>query len=167
MRSTHAFGLLLTALALAGACGIDQTLFGGGGSDDDDAGGAGGGGGGDGGGGSGASGGMDPTTGGEGGSGGTAGGGGDGGKGEAGAPPMLECDLDMFCDEADLATCTCMGCNPGNPQCTQSEDCVCGDCAEVDACDGCQDGGADGVCNPYFEGCSCSDCALHPACLEG
>jgi hypothetical protein len=168
MRTLLACGLLF-GLCLGVACGIDDSLFTQGNSDDDD--GAGGDGGtSDGGdGGSGSFGGAPagPGGGGLGGSGADGGGGAGASGGAGGSPPVLDCDLDMFCDEADLATCTCEGCNSGNPECTQGEDCVCPDCAEVEACDGCQNGGADGECNPYFEGCGCSDCFSHPLCLEG
>jgi hypothetical protein len=45
-----------------------------------------------------------------------------------------------------------------------ADDCVCPDCANNAKCNdpaSCTD---DGECNPYYEGCSCADCAAHPLC---
>lgn len=89
-----------------------------------------------------------------------------GGASEGGAPGGLECSLPDWCDEADPVNCVCTGCNNGNPQCTDGEDCVCPDCQNAQACQGCGMGGPNGICNPYYEGCSCPDCALHPLCVQ-
>ncbi len=89
-----------------------------------------------------------------------------GGAAQGGAPGTLECFLPNWCDEPNLEKCSCTGCNPQNPQCTQGEDCVCPDCQGKDGCEGCTMGGPNGFCNPYYEGCGCEDCANHPLCLK-
>jgi hypothetical protein len=67
-------------------------------------------------------------------------------------------------DVAD--TCSCYGCNAecfNGPQEIVS-DCVCPVCADDPFCnqpDTCTD---DGLCDPFPEGCQCSDCAGHPMC---
>jgi hypothetical protein len=80
---------------------------------------------------------------------------------DSGGDPFM-CDLSNFCFDfqGDLDTCTCVGCNT-NGYCTQSDDCVCPDCANSNACSSCDQ---DGLCDPYYEACSCSDCAGHPMC---
>ncbi|MEJ7730722.1 MAG: hypothetical protein WKG00_16075 [Polyangiaceae bacterium] len=51
-----------------------------------------------------------------------------------------------------------------NPACTADEVCLCGDCTDDPACDGCD---KNGVCNPAAESCECSDCAGIEACGGG
>lgn len=61
------------------------------------------------------------------------------------APPAGECDFE-------------------NPACTPNEACTCSDCDANDFCqNNCVD---DGVCVPFYEGCSCADCA-GPNCGMG
>jgi hypothetical protein len=80
---------------------------------------------------------------------------------DSGDDPFM-CTLSNNCGDYDLASCTCQDCND-NGYCTQYEDCVCPDCTNENVCMGnaCEN---DGACNPYLEGCSCSDCAAHPQC---
>lgn len=112
-----------------------------------------------------------PNTGG-GGNGGapnTGGGGADGGGGAAegggGAAPLFvpgEC-VQIYDDcLPELADeCLCGGC-PG--ECNNLADCACPECVgnkELCPLTNCTD---DGACDPYLEGCSCADCAMHPNC---
>jgi hypothetical protein len=106
----------------------------------------------------------DPTTSGDGDGDPTTSGDGDGDpttSGDGDGVP-LNCQLDDWCAQPDLASCTCEGCK-NDGICTQDEDCVCPDCVDVPACNGdaCVD---TGNCFPYFEGCNCADCANHPLC---
>ncbi|MFT5432482.1 MAG: hypothetical protein ACI9OJ_003181, partial [Myxococcota bacterium] len=71
----------------------------------------------------------------------------------------LVCDYDDFCTVG--TGCVCLACS-NDGFCSDAEDCVCPDCTEAGFCSGgCQN---DGVCSPYYEGCSCADCAQHPSC---
>jgi hypothetical protein len=67
------------------------------------------------------------------------------------------------CSIANQNGCVCYGCPNPNGICENNEDCVCPDCTNESFCGGsnCEN---DGLCDPYFEGCSCADCAGHPAC---
>ncbi len=67
------------------------------------------------------------------------------------------------CTDEDAVTCTCEACDPGNG-CEGSEDCTCPDCAADAFCSNPDNCANDGLCDPYFEGCGCLDCADHPLC---
>jgi hypothetical protein len=112
--------------------------------------------------------------GGTGGSGGEVGGSGAGGAG-GGAP--LQCvDLSTVsptidfpaCDVASQELCQCEGCTDDeicfDAGLHLADDCVCPDCATDRFCTDPTHCNGDGLCNPYFEGCSCADCAAHPLC---
>jgi len=73
----------------------------------------------------------------------------------------LACDLLASCAAADLSACTCEGCSD---VCEYGSDCVCPSCAADAQCSArrCSD---DCLCDPFFEGCLCSDCLQHPMCL--
>lgn len=73
------------------------------------------------------------------------------------------CGLDDWCDQPNPDACMCEGCS-NNGDCAQDEDCICPDCTNEGYCGGDDDCQNDGVCQPYFEGCTCIDCAGHPAC---
>jgi hypothetical protein len=60
--------------------------------------------------------------------------------------------------------CVCVGCNDDGT-CGDDDDCVCTDCDGTDFCLP-TDCNADGVCDPFFEGCACSDCYPHPECAD-
>jgi hypothetical protein len=82
--------------------------------------------------------------------------------GDGDGDPNFMCQLDDWCDEPDLDTCTCEGCQNDN-FCSDNEDCICPDCLDVNACNGdnCVN---TGNCFPYWESCNCPDCAGHPMC---
>lgn len=85
------------------------------------------------------------------------------GDGDGDTGESFMCSLSDGCNEADPDKCVCEGCW-NNGECWQNEDCVCDDCTDLEYCMGeaCSE---NGTCDPYFEGCSCPDCAKHPACL--
>lgn len=67
----------------------------------------------------------------------------------------------LGCPDADPDNCVCYGCD-ASASCTAEVDCTCTQCANDSFCgSNCLD---DGVCNPYFEGCQCADCASIPQC---
>ena len=78
---------------------------------------------------------------------------------------MFTCDVGAIagCTDEDPATCTCEACDPGGG-CQNSEDCTCPDCAADGFCSNPANCNNDGLCDPYFEGCVCGDCADHPLC---
>jgi hypothetical protein len=72
--------------------------------------------------------------------------------------------FDAICSVGNPQTCSCNGCINDNvcSDANGSDDCVCPDChAESSCANACVD---DGLCEPFREGCSCTDCAAHPAC---
>ena len=70
------------------------------------------------------------------------------------------------CDVASQVDCLCEGCDQGEGCGDRASqwfnDCVCPQCDGDSFCtSNCTD---DGECNPYLEGCTCTDCAAHPLC---
>ncbi len=118
------------------------------------------------------------TSGGGGGAGGSGGGGGGGGgssSSTSGGP--IQCmDLSTLspnvdfppCNLQDQQACLCEGCTDDNvcfnAQTQQADDCVCLDCHDSQTCNAPSACNNDGLCNPYYEGCACADCANHPEC---
>ena len=85
-----------------------------------------------------------------------------GGNPGNGGAPAGDCFLDPQCPNADLATCTCNGCDPlgcYDPEADPpiASDCTCPICDDDPLC-GCDD---DGVCDPFLENCACADCAAY------
>lgn len=68
------------------------------------------------------------------------------------------------CTDQTADDCVCEGCDPGNPVCTLTEDCVCSDCAADAFCGNPANCNFDGICDPFNEGCACTDCTDHPEC---
>lgn len=80
-----------------------------------------------------------------------------------------ECDV-------KTETCACADCAPtafcvddqcvDDGYCTYDDACICDDCLKDVVCGdpaGCKD---DGVCDSFFEGCVCADCAMALECLD-
>ncbi|MBC8070776.1 MAG: hypothetical protein IAG13_20790 [Deltaproteobacteria bacterium] len=65
----------------------------------------------------------------------------------------------------DTSACiTTLGCNDDGA-CSDDDDCVCSDCDEAGFC-GPFNCNFDDVCNPFAEGCACTDCYPHPECAD-
>jgi len=71
--------------------------------------------------------------------------------------------MDGACVVGDPNSCACVGCSVDG-MCTLEDDCVCGECADDDFCGNPENCVDDGLCDPYNEGCECSDCVVHPHC---
>ncbi len=86
-------------------------------------------------------------------------------EGGAGGAPAYVCESaesegGMACNDPDPDNCICQGC--GSKVCSAAVDCTCPGCAEDSFCtSSCYD---NGICDPYFEGCGCSDCVAIPQC---
>ncbi len=93
------------------------------------------------------------------------------GNGGGGGGPNVTC-IDVLnhpattCTAPDPALCECEGCTL--PQCDDGmgtfADCVCAVCATDAFCANAGNCVADGLCDPYGEGCVCADCFAHPQC---
>ncbi|MBW2457871.1 MAG: hypothetical protein JRI68_25420 [Deltaproteobacteria bacterium] len=72
------------------------------------------------------------------------------------------------CNLQDQQACLCEGCNNDgvcfNAQTQTADDCVCLDCHDSPTCNNPSNCNNDSLCNPYYEGCTCADCANHPEC---
>lgn len=114
----------------------------------------------------GGSGGSTGGTGGFGGGGtGGVGGGGTGGTGDGGPFQCITISTLTNCTAPNQATCTCGGCKNINCQNeTELSDCVCPECATDTFCSDTTKCNHDNICDPFNEGCICSDCANHPLC---
>jgi len=94
----------------------------------------------------------------------------DGAAGTAGKAPFQCFDVSKIqpsCFYPEPANCLCQGCDPSgicydSGQQLWFSDCVCAACKNEPNCMTVCD--ADGLCNPYYEGCGCVDCADHPQC---
>lgn len=76
------------------------------------------------------------------------------------------CNLDNCPSDRGRASCVCEGCFDVCENATIGEmsDCVCPVCADDAICSDpnlCVDGNG---CDPFTEGCHCTDCASHPLC---
>lgn len=105
--------------------------------------------------------------GGSGGVGGNTGGvgGGTGGASDGGPFQCVTITSSTTCTAPNQGTCTCAGCK--NIACTDGtdySDCVCPECSTDSFCSDPTKCNGDGICDPFNEGCICSDCADHPLC---
>ena len=179
MKRTLVFLLpaFLLGVGMAAACSDDEGNGGGGASSTTSSGGGAGGEGGAGAGGSSSStsSSSSSTSGGGGGAGGGGGSAGGGGGASSGGP--IQCmDLSTLspnvdfppCNLQDQQACLCEGCTDDdicfNAQTQQADDCVCADCHDSQTRNAPSACNNDGLCNPYYEGCVCADCANHPKC---
>jgi hypothetical protein len=112
----------------------------------------------------------DPSTGGSpstGGNGPTAGEGPMGGNPTPVIDNCADVESNKNCAAPDPIACECGGC-PLDVCADDSgfNDCVCPSCAADSFCltEFCTD---DGLCDPFAEGCLCTDCADHPSCASG
>ena len=53
--------------------------------------------------------------------------------------------------------------NDGN---CSNDDCVCSDCDNDLFCRNPSSCNFNGICQPFQEGCACTDCTTHPECLD-
>src|SRR5262249_22472679 len=85
--------------------------------------------------------------------------------GSGGSPGGMGDDAALFCSGSHPVDCTCFGCRP--TCCDENgavSDCVCSACKPDPPCSDPANCDNTGLCDPLNEGCSCADCAGHPAC---
>ncbi|MEM1034729.1 MAG: hypothetical protein AAGN82_30595 [Myxococcota bacterium] len=81
-------------------------------------------------------------------------------------PIPITCGEEFVIGPYDVGECSITGCGPNSVGCNDDgvcspdDDCTCADCVNTLQC-GCDN---DSICVPYFEPCSCGDCAANPAC---